>query len=226
MKSTRLDRVVQTLVDFMRARELHLEEVDARRLLEDVALLAAPEAETHGVTIRRLMPEDPLLIRVDLDMMKQALLNVVINGVQAMPEGGVLSISAYRSDDAMVAEISDQGVGIDPELHEKVFELYFTTQNGMGTESVWRKLIRSSIGITVLWNLSQREARETTFRFRLPLIAPRLLAADSEKSLGPYIFEAADLMLVGTLPDVESGAYQNRFDSVTPDRVSELNVLD
>ncbi len=45
----RLDRVVQTLVDFMRARELHLEEVDLRRVLEDVALLASPDAEQHGV---------------------------------------------------------------------------------------------------------------------------------------------------------------------------------
>jgi PAS domain S-box-containing protein len=180
----RLDRVVQTLVDFMRARELHLEEVDARRLLEDVALLAAPEAETHGVTIRRLMPEDPLLIRVDLDMMKQALLNVVINGVQAMPEGGVLSISAYRSDDAMVAEISDQGVGIDPELHEKVFELYFTTKrdgNGIGLAQTYQILD---------WHHGSVEFESaggagTTFRFRLPLIAPRVLAADSEKASDP-----------------------------------------
>ena len=53
----RLDRVMQTLVDFTRPRDLHLEEMDLRRLLDDVALLAAPDAEQHGVSIERHMPE-------------------------------------------------------------------------------------------------------------------------------------------------------------------------
>ena len=83
----RLDRVVQTLVDFTRPRDLHLEEIDLRRLMEEVAQLAAPDAEQHGVTIDRQMPEQRLPIKVDVDLMKQALLNVVINGVQAMPAG-------------------------------------------------------------------------------------------------------------------------------------------
>src|SRR4029077_19229160 len=75
----RLDRVVQTLGDFMRARELHLVEVGFRSLLDDVALLAAPEAEQHGVNVKRIVFPEPLIIKADLDLMKQALLNVVIN---------------------------------------------------------------------------------------------------------------------------------------------------
>src|SRR5579864_7216132 len=77
----RLDRVVQTLVDFTRPRDLHLEEVDLRRLMEEVAVLAAPDAEQHGVTIERLMPGQRLPVKVDTDLMKQAILNVVLNGV-------------------------------------------------------------------------------------------------------------------------------------------------
>src|SRR6202162_4930880 len=76
----RLDRVVQTLVDFMRARDLRLVEVDLRRLLEEVALLAAPDAAQHGVDIKRDLPDEPLPVNADLDLMKQALLNVVLNG--------------------------------------------------------------------------------------------------------------------------------------------------
>src|SRR6202167_4570640 len=121
----RLDRVVQTLVDFMRARELHLEEVDFRRVLEDVALLAAPDAEQHGVTIKRDLPEEPLPIKADLDFMKQALLNVALNGIQSMPQGGSLTISARRDEDAVVAEVSDQGEGIARDVQDKIFELYF-----------------------------------------------------------------------------------------------------
>ncbi len=118
----RLDRVVQTLVDFTRPRELHLEEVDLRRLLEDVAGLASPDAEQHGVTIERPLPEEPLPIKADVDLMKQALLNVVLNGVQAMPQGGLLTISARREDDVVIAEVWDRGPGIPREVHDKIFD--------------------------------------------------------------------------------------------------------
>ncbi len=124
----RLDRVVQTLVDFTRPRDLHLEEVDLRRLMEDVAQLAAPDAEQHGVTIERHIPEQRLPIKVDVDLMKQAILNVVINGVQAMPAGGLLTISVRREGAVVIAEVRDEGSGIPQEMHDKIFELYFTTK--------------------------------------------------------------------------------------------------
>src|ERR1700704_487239 len=104
----RLDRVVQTLVDFMRTRELHTEEVDFRKLLEDVAVLAAPSAAQQGVEIKRNFPDTPLGVKVDTDLLKQAVLNIVLNGVQAMPEGGDLTISAKRQGDMIVTEIRDQ----------------------------------------------------------------------------------------------------------------------
>src|ERR1700688_172008 len=139
----RLDRVVQTLVDFMRARELHLVEVDFRRLLDDVSLLAYPVAEQHGVNIKRDVFAQPLLIKADLDLMKQALLNVVINGIQSMSQGGQLTISAHREENAVVADISDQGSGIAQDAQDKVFELYFTTKkegNGIGLAQTYQIL--------------------------------------------------------------------------------------
>jgi signal transduction histidine kinase len=139
----RLDRVVQTLVDFTRPRDLHLEEIDLRRLMEDVAQLAAPDAEQHGVTIVRQMPEQRLPIKVDVDLMKQALLNVVINGVQAMPQGGQLTISARRENNAVVADIRDEGGGIPQDMRDKIFELYFTTKkdgSGIGLAQTYQIL--------------------------------------------------------------------------------------
>jgi signal transduction histidine kinase len=139
----RLDRVVQTLVDFTRPRDLHLEEADLRRLMEEVAQLAAPDAEQHGVTIERHMPEQRLAIKVDVDLMKQAILNVVINGVQAMPQGGLLTISARRENNAVIAEVRDQGGGIPQDLRDKIFELYFTTKkdgSGIGLAQTYQVL--------------------------------------------------------------------------------------
>jgi signal transduction histidine kinase len=164
----RLDRVVQTLVDFMRARELHFVEVDFRRLLDDVALLAAPDAEQHGVTVERARWHEPLPVKVDLDFIKQALLNVVLNGIQAMPQGGRLSISAARKDDVVVAEIRDQGAGIPRDVQNKIFELYFTTKkdgNGIGLAQTYQ-ILEWHYGSV---DFESTEGVGTTFRFRLPL---------------------------------------------------------
>jgi signal transduction histidine kinase len=169
----RLDRVVQTLVDFMRARELHLEEVDLRRVLEDVSLLAIPDAEQHGVTIKREMPGEPLPIKADLDFIKQALLNVVLNGIQAMPRGGPLTISARRDEDAVVAEVRDQGVGIAQDVQDKIFELYFTTRkegNGIGLAQTYQ-ILQWHYGSV---EFESKQGAGTTFRFRLPLAASSL----------------------------------------------------
>ncbi|MGA8216554.1 MAG: ATP-binding protein [Candidatus Sulfotelmatobacter sp.] len=169
----RLDRVVQTLVDFMRARELHLVEVDLRRVLEEVTLLAAPDAEQHGVTIERDMPEEPLLIKADLDFMKQALLNVVLNGIQAMPQGGQLTLSALRDDNAAVAEVSDRGLGIAQDVQDKIFELYFTTKkdgNGIGLAQTYQ-ILQWHYGSV---EFESKEGEGTTFRFRLPLATSSL----------------------------------------------------
>lgn len=163
----RLDRVVQTLVDFTRPRDLHLEEVDLRRMLEDVAQLAAPDAEQHGVTIERHLPELPLPVKVDVDLMKQAILNVVINGVQAMPQGGLLTMSARRENGIIVAEVQDQGAGIPQEMHDKIFELYFTTKkegSGIGLAQTYQ-ILQWHYG-TVDFESADRAG--TIFRFQIP----------------------------------------------------------
>jgi signal transduction histidine kinase len=166
----RLDRVVQTLLDFMRARELQLVEVDFRRLLDDVALLAAPDAEQHGVVIDRVKWHEPLPVKVDTDFIKQALLNVVINGIQAMPNGGRLLISARREESLVVAEVHDQGAGIPHEVQNKIFELYFTTKkdgNGIGLAQTYQ-ILDWHFGSV---DFESIEGEGTTFRFRLPVAA-------------------------------------------------------
>jgi len=167
----RLDRVIQTLVDFTRPRDLHLEEMDLRRLLDDVALLAGPDAEQHGVSIERHMDESALPVKVDSDLIKQAFLNVVINGVQAMPNGGVLTISAHRDNDVIIAEVQDQGAGIPKELHDKVFELYFTTKkegSGIGLAQTYQ-ILQWHYGTV---DFQSAETTGTIFRFQIPAVGP------------------------------------------------------
>jgi signal transduction histidine kinase len=163
----RLDRVVQTLVDFTRPRDLHLEEIDFRHLLEDAAQLAGPEAGQHGVTIERHLPDSRLPVKVDVDLMKQAILNMVINGVQSMPRGGQLTISARRENGVIVAEVQDQGSGIPKEMHDKVFELYFTTKkegSGIGLAQTYQ-ILQWHYGTV---DFESVETRGTIFRFQIP----------------------------------------------------------
>jgi signal transduction histidine kinase len=176
----RLDRVVQILVDFTRPRDLHLEEIDLRRLLEDVIMLATPDTEQHGVTVKRRLGTEPLGVRVDLDVMKQAILNVIINGMQAMPQGGTLTISARRDEESVVTEIRDQGVGIPHELQEKIFELYFTTRkggSGIGLAQTYQALQWHYGSI----DFETVEGQGTTFRLRLPVAEIR---ADANSETG------------------------------------------
>src|SRR5271166_237035 len=139
----RLDRVVQILVDFTRPRDLRLEEMDLRKILENVATLAAPDAARHGVHIvldlsDLALPDgdEPLMVRVDPDLMKQAIPNLVLNGVQSMSAGGTLTLKARHDDEMILAEVQDQGCGIPPEAQEKIFELYYTTKGDQGGSGI------------------------------------------------------------------------------------------
>jgi PAS domain S-box-containing protein len=137
----RLDRVVQTLVDFTRPVELRLGDTDLRRIIDEVSVLAAPEAARHGVKVQCELPPDPLVVKADADLVKQAVLNIAINGIQAMPGGGALVIAARRDETAVEVDVRDQGPGIPPEIRDKIFNLYFTTKksgSGIGLAMTYR----------------------------------------------------------------------------------------
>jgi signal transduction histidine kinase len=164
----RLDRVVQMLVDFNRPLELRLADFDLRKVVEDVALLASPEAARLGVKLETKLSGTPLPVRADADLIKQALLNVVLNGVQAMANGGVLDIAARQQDAAASIEVRDQGEGIPLEVRDKVFNLYFTTKrtgSGIGLAMSYRVLQLHNGAIDFVTELG----RGTTFRLILPL---------------------------------------------------------
>ena len=164
----RLDRVVQTLVDFNRPVELRLSDFDLRRLTEDVALLASPEAARQGVKVETEFDGEALPVHADADLIKQALLNVVLNGVQAMSNGGMLNIVARRDDTAATIEVRDQGSGIAPEIRDKIFNLYFTTKragSGIGLAMSYRVLQLHNGALDFVTEMGHG----TTFRLVLPL---------------------------------------------------------
>jgi len=166
----RLDRVVQMLVDFTRPVELQLREQDLRSVINDVLALAAEELSTHDIALVSQMPPNPLMANCDADLLKQAALNVIQNGAQAMPEGGTLEVSLAEDRKFAVLRISDQGAGIPDEIKDKIFDLYFTTKSGgsgIGLAMTYRIVQLHHGSIEVQSKLD----RGTEFLLRIPLAA-------------------------------------------------------
>jgi signal transduction histidine kinase len=164
----RLDRVVQTLVDFSRPVELQLREQDLRPVINDVLALATEELSTHNVKLISHLPSNPLMANIDADLLKQAVLNVVQNGAQAMEQGGKLEVTLEEDRKTAVLRIADEGPGIPEELREKIFDLYFTTKNGgsgIGLAMTYRILQFHHGSIEVKSN----QGRGTEFLLRIPL---------------------------------------------------------
>jgi signal transduction histidine kinase len=164
----RLDRVVQMLVDFTRPVELQLREQDLRSVIGDVLALAAEELSTHNVDLVSQMPPIPLMANCDADLLKQATLNVIQNGAQAMPGGGKLEVTLTEERKFAILRVADQGSGIPDEIKEKIFDLYFTTKtggSGIGLAMTYRILQLHHGSIEVQSNRD----RGTEFLLRIPL---------------------------------------------------------
>ena len=104
----RLDRVVETLADFSRPMELDLREHDLRRVVERTLELAGEELKEHGVRVELESPV-PVPVRVDAELMRQALLNLLLNAMQAMPSAGVVRVAVRRDHRLAIVEIADNG---------------------------------------------------------------------------------------------------------------------
>jgi signal transduction histidine kinase len=171
----RLDRVVQTLADFSRPMELHLREHDLRQVVGIVMELTAVEMEENGVHVTVGAPHEPMMVRADAELMQQAVLNLLLNGMQAMPGGGAMRVNMRREHQFAVVEVIDAGEGIPPELLPRIFELYFTTKpkgSGIGLAMTYRILQLHGGAMDVRSNAdASSPERGTVFTFRLPIAA-------------------------------------------------------
>jgi len=138
----RLDQVLNGFLRFARPDELKLQPTALANVISDVVTTLAPEVERMKVTVKQECPGDLPAINADPAMLRQALLNLALNGCQAMPEGGTLRIACRAGARGLVeVDVADTGVGIPPENLGKIFDLYFTTRErgtGIGLSMVYR----------------------------------------------------------------------------------------
>jgi signal transduction histidine kinase len=148
--------------------ELKLDNVPMQELVQEIVELARPQASAGNIGVKVQDESEGVEVRVDRDLFKQAVLNIVVNAMQAMPEGGELSFEASAGENGAELRISDTGGGIPEELREKIFRLYFSTKNegsGIGLAMTFR-IVQLHDGTI---DFTSEPGKGTTFLIRLPI---------------------------------------------------------
>jgi signal transduction histidine kinase len=165
-------RLREILDDFLRYAgkiELRRVETDLNIMLEELVDFFAPQAQLNHVQLRFKPHTGPLLIRIDPRLIKQTILNLMLNALQAMPNGGELILSTTAERNSAVIDVIDTGGGIKPEDLDKIFHAYFSTKKG-GTGlglAMSQRIIQEHDGqLTV----NSEPGKGSDFRIRLPLV--------------------------------------------------------
>jgi signal transduction histidine kinase len=180
---SRLDRVVQALADFSRPIDPRLREQDLVPIVNAVLQLISGEAESEQIriTVQEDHPGTPIMVLCDAELMRQALLNIALNAMQAMPGGGDLRMHLTSDRHSACLSMSDSGGGISPEQLPRIFDLYFTTKSsgsGIGLAMTYR-IVQLHGGIIDVKSESDSNAANhgTTFTLRMPLAGRPALSA-------------------------------------------------
>jgi two-component system, NtrC family, sensor histidine kinase HydH len=171
---SRLQGECQRLVDisndflrFARVKDLELKPTSVREVIEELVDFFMPTARQAKIEIKSYLPTDLPEIPLDQEMFRQALLNLLLNAQQAMPEGGELTIQAETKDGSLYLGLIDTGKGMTPEVMAKVFRPFFSTKpggSGLGLATT-RKIILAHGGTI---DVQSEIARGTKFTICLP----------------------------------------------------------
>jgi signal transduction histidine kinase len=177
---TRIQKVqgeCQRLVDlsndflqFARLKEVPLEPGDVRKLIEEMVDFFTPTARAANIDIKSYLPADLPTLQLNKEMLRQALLNLLLNAVQAMPHGGELTVQASIENQHVVLSLIDTGAGIAPEVLPKIFRPFFSTKSksggsGLGLPTT-RKIIEAHHGTI---EVQSDVGKGTKFTLRLPV---------------------------------------------------------
>jgi signal transduction histidine kinase len=148
----RLNSIVEQFLSLARPLEIKPEALRVQDVLNELATLVEGEAQQSKVQIRVVAPPTLPPLKADREYLRQTLLNLILNGLQAMPKGGTLTLKANTSNGNFLISVTDTGIGIAPENHRRIFEPYFTTKakgSGLGL-AIARRIIEAHGGtITV-----------------------------------------------------------------------------
>jgi signal transduction histidine kinase len=155
-------------LEFARPRPPHFQRERLEEIMEETLLLLGPEARNRGIMIYREWDKNLPRVWVDGAQIKQVFLNLLLNALQAMPNGGKLTVRLHVSGGSLLTAITDEGVGICPEVRANLFQPFFTTkQRGTGLGlSISQRIVEGHNGRLRLFS---QPGEGTTVIVRLPL---------------------------------------------------------
>jgi signal transduction histidine kinase len=187
----RLQGECQRLVDvsndflrFARVKDLNLEPANLAGVVEEMLDFFGPTARHGNIELKVFLPADLPPVRLDREMFKQALLNLLLNAEQAMPGGGELTVAAAVEPPCVCLSFIDTGKGMTPDVLDKVFQPFFSTRpggTGLGLPTT-RKIVEAHGGTI---DVQSDVGHGTKFTIRLPPAAgPSAAACQEEKTDG------------------------------------------
>jgi len=169
----RIERTVANLLDFSRQRRMVLEPTSINHNLRHVVELVEYQLRKASVETRMELDADEPYIMADHFQMEQLFLNLVLNALQAMPDGGILTLRTQARDGRVLAEVRDTGVGIPEEIRERIFDPFFTTRNveeGTGLGLAVSDSIVASHGGAL--EVESTPGKGSVFRVAFPALRP------------------------------------------------------
>ena len=160
-----INKIVADLQDFARPLNPHAQETELKHLIDE---LLQKYAFPQNVKIDFKVEPAALQVVADPDYISRTMYNLVTNAVQAMPDGGTLTIHAHQTENYVIVDVKDTGVGIPQEAQSKLFTPMFTTKaKGQGFGLAVVKRMTEAVGGTVTFE--SQEGKGTTFTLRFPL---------------------------------------------------------
>jgi signal transduction histidine kinase len=164
----RLNSIVEQFLSLARPVEIKPQELSVQDVLKELATLVEAEAQQSKVRIRVVAPLTLPPLKADREYFRQTLLNLILNSLQAMPEGGTLTLEANTSNGNLLITVTDTGVGIPQKNLPRIFEPYFTTKakgSGLGL-AIARRIVEAHGGTIAVFSKAGQGCR---FRISLPI---------------------------------------------------------
>jgi two-component system sensor histidine kinase HydH len=167
-----IDRMSAKLTQLLRYAKpsVNGDRVAAVNLTKQTVALFGRDAERRNVRLESEYPVDEVSVLASEDALSEVLSNLIVNAIEAQPEGGRLRVSLWPKGDRLEVVVEDDGPGISPELRAKIFQPYFTTKvsgTGLGLSIVARRV--DEMNGTVACESPVRNGKGTRFRLSLPL---------------------------------------------------------
>jgi signal transduction histidine kinase len=169
-ETQRLENMVKEMLDFARPLELHRSVENIGQLLSESLEVVESAASEYNVKAEIKMSKPLPDVSLDAMRMKQVLINLVMNGVQASPEGGTVRIHASEKGKRLIIDVSDNGCGVPVDRKKEIFSPFFTTKKdgtGLGLP-IAKKIVEAHSGRIVVLN---NPGKGLTFRIVMPMRA-------------------------------------------------------